>query len=116
MLLLNAVMPQLVQVVCLDLKVLFDLVRLELQLTLILTLALNLSFHALLFASKLGLLLFFVAVQSFYCSVSLLNESSDFVYQLFSANDNFVVQLQLMTISELKVALDAHWVHLTISF
>ena len=116
MLLLNAVMPQLVQVVCLDMKVLFDLVRLELQLTLILTLALNLGFHALLFASKLSLLLFFVAVQSFYGSVSLLNESSDFVYQLFSANDNFVVQLQLMAISELKVAQDAHWVHLTISF
>ena len=62
MLLLNAVMPQLVQIVCLDLKVLFDLVRLELQLALILTLALNLSLHPLLFASKLSLLLFFVAL------------------------------------------------------
>ena len=82
----------------------------------ILTLALNLSLHALLFASKLSLLLFFVTVHSFYGPVSLLNESSDFVYQLFSANDNFVVQLQLMAISELEVALNAHRVHLTIGF
>ena len=104
------VMLKFVQIVCLYLQVLIYLIRLLLHVTVLLPDLCQLDFVALGALEQFRLTLLFPPVQLLCGLLALLHERLHMIDQLFALRDHFVEHLELVTVRELKVAVDADWV------
>ena len=111
MLLLGNTMPKFIQIVCLYLQVLLDLIWLHLEFMLLLSFALQFRLHAQLLALEFFFAVLFPKGEYFDSVFGLLDKQTDFVDEFFALKHYFTVQLQLMAVRQLEVAVNANWIH-----
>ena len=116
MLQLGNIVLQFVQIVCLDLQVLINLVRFLLKHAVLLSDLLKIEFVTLVFSLQVCLSFLFSLVKELRCPFSLLYKRLHLTDELFSFRDNLVEELQLMAVSELEVTIDAYGVDISIGF
>ena len=116
MLQLGNIVLQFIQIVCLDLQVLVDLVRFLFKHAVLLSDLLKIEFVPLVFSLQVRLSFLFPFVEKFSCALSLFHQRLHLRDKLFPLRDNLVEQLKLVAVSELEVTIDAYGVDISIGF
>ena len=107
-------MLELVQIICLDLEVFVDLIRLLLKLADLLPIICELHINTLCLSIQFCFTFFSLPIEVFSFLGALLDKHLYLTNQLLTLVDYFSKQLQLMAIGKLEVAIDTDGVRVRI--